>query len=110
MASGRSILLCRATSCSQAPIEVVLLSLPGLRAQSQCRATIETLAVIKNPQAVAFVRQANIAAGPQQVNNGMSAAHAASRALENEFEPNRLLETQYGERLDTRNGERDRPC
>jgi hypothetical protein len=36
----------------------------ALKAQSQCRATLETLAAIKNPQPVAFVRQANIAHGP----------------------------------------------
>jgi hypothetical protein len=44
----------------------------ALRAQSQCRATLETLAVLKNPPTVAFVRQANIATagGNQQVNNG----------------------------------------
>lgn len=41
----------------------------ALKAQSQCRATLETLAAIKNPQPVAFVRQANISHGPQQVNN-----------------------------------------
>jgi hypothetical protein len=41
----------------------------ALKAQGQCRATLETLAAIKNPQPVAFVRQANIAHGPQQVNN-----------------------------------------
>src|ERR1017187_7567322 len=41
----------------------------ALKAQSQCRATIETLAEIKNPRPVAFVNQANIANGPQQVNN-----------------------------------------
>lgn len=41
----------------------------ALKAQSQCRATIETLALMKNPPAV-FARQANIANGPQQVNNG----------------------------------------
>lgn len=35
----------------------------ALKAQGQCRATLETLAVIKNPQPVAFVRQANIACG-----------------------------------------------
>src|SRR6266498_1544147 len=45
----------------------------ALKAQSQCRTTVETLAAIKNPQTVAFVRQANIAAGPQQVNNGIAA-------------------------------------
>lgn len=39
----------------------------------KCRATIETLAEIKNPRAVAFVTQANIAHGPQQVNNGVPA-------------------------------------
>jgi hypothetical protein len=41
----------------------------ALKAQSQSRATIETLAAIKNPPMV-FARQANIAHGPQQVNNG----------------------------------------
>jgi hypothetical protein len=46
----------------------------ALKAQSQCRATLETLAQIKNPQPVAFVEQANIAHGPQQVNNGMMPA------------------------------------
>jgi hypothetical protein len=39
----------------------------ALKAQSQCRATCETLAVLKNPPV--FARQANIAHGPQQVNN-----------------------------------------
>ena len=42
----------------------------ALKAQSQCRATLETLAAIQYPQSVAFVRQANIAHGLQQVNNG----------------------------------------
>ena len=41
----------------------------ALKAQSQCRATLETLATIKNPPVV-FARQANITSGPQQVNNG----------------------------------------
>jgi hypothetical protein len=36
----------------------------ALKAQTECRATLETLAVIKNPQPLAFVRQANIAHGP----------------------------------------------
>ena len=40
----------------------------ALKAQGQCRATLETLATIKNPPVV-FARQANIAQGPQQVNN-----------------------------------------
>jgi hypothetical protein len=42
----------------------------GLKAQSQSRATIETLAEIKNPRQVAFVKQANIAGGNQQAHNG----------------------------------------
>jgi hypothetical protein len=52
----------------------------ALKAQSQCRATLETLANIKNPPTV-FARQANIAHGPQQVNNGVP---APSRAGETE--------------------------
>lgn len=45
----------------------------ALKAQAQSRATVEALAEMKNPHAVAFVKQANIAHGPQQVNNGASA-------------------------------------
>ena len=49
----------------------------ALKAQTQCRTTVETLAEIKNPRPVAFVKQANISNGPQQVNNGIPApAHA----------------------------------
>lgn len=42
----------------------------ALKAQSQCRATLETLATIKNPPMV-WAKQANFANGPQQVNNGV---------------------------------------
>ena len=35
----------------------------ALKSQSQCRTTVETLAEIKNPRQVAFVKQANIAGG-----------------------------------------------
>jgi hypothetical protein len=69
----------------------------ALKAQSQCRATLETLATIKNPP-IAFVRQANIAHGPQQVNNTPVAA--TSRARELEITPNKLLETDDGQPLD----------
>jgi len=72
----------------------------ALRAQSQCRATAEAIAEIKNPTPMAFVKQANIAAGDQQVNN--APLYDASRAREIENQPNRLLETTNGERLDTR--------
>ena len=73
----------------------------GLKAQSQCRATLEALALVKNPPNVAFVRQANIAHGPQQVNNGVSAESEPSRARETEIEQSKLLEAQDGEWLDT---------
>ena len=67
----------------------------ALRAQSQCRATWETLAQMKNPAPVAFVKQANIAAGPQQVNNGP--APEPSRARENTNRPNELTEATHGQ-------------
>lgn len=54
----------------------------ALRAQSQCRATLETLAAIKNPPIV-YARQANVTTGPQQVNNGI-AAPSHGREIETE--------------------------
>lgn len=65
----------------------------ALRAQNQARATLETLAAIKNPPVV-FARQANIAHGPQQVNNGV--ARAAT-----ETAPTELLEGIGHECMDT---------
>ena len=53
----------------------------ALRAQSQCRATLETLAAIKNPPIV-YARQANVTTGPQQINNG-AAAPTRAREIEN---------------------------
>ena len=49
---------------------------------------------------MSFVKQANIAHGPQQVNNGVLPGAAPARAENLESEPNKLLEA-YGERLDT---------
>lgn len=68
----------------------------GLKAQSQCRMTLEALAAIKNPPVV-FARQANVTTGPQQINNGTA---APTRAREIETEQTQLLERQNGERLD----------
>lgn len=70
----------------------------ALKAQNQSRMTLETLAVIKNPPVV-FAKQANIAHGHQQVNNGTPApAHAGK----NINQQNELLEVQHGsETLDT---------
>ena len=79
----------------------------ALKAQGQCRATLETLAAINDPRSIAFVNQANIAHGPQQVNNSavgetspLDAPQPASRARESENEQNKLLEHSNGERLD----------
>jgi|NGEPerStandDraft_6_1074524.scaffolds.fasta_scaffold31451_2 hypothetical protein len=71
----------------------------GLKAQSQCRATLETLSEMKNPKPIAFVQQANIANGPQQVNN--AANEVPSRAEKAENLQNKLLEQSGGKRLDS---------
>ena len=55
----------------------------ALRAQSQCRSTVEALADMKKPRPE-ILRQTNIAHGHQQVNN---------------FPPNELME-QHDERMD----------
>lgn len=72
--------------------------LHALRAQAQSRATLETLAAIKNPPAV-FAGQANIAHGPQQVNN------LRPRSRDDNPGPIEVLEAEllegYGERVDT---------
>lgn len=68
----------------------------ALRAQAQCRATLETLAAIKNPP-VLIARQANVTTGPQQINNGVP----TPRAREIETEQTQLLRAEHGERLDT---------
>ncbi len=73
----------------------------ALKAQAQSRATISALVDLKYPrQQATFVKQANIANGPQQVNNGVSPpAHGRN------VEPaqNELLEDQShgGTYLDT---------
>ena len=46
----------------------------ALKAQAQSRATVQTLIEGKQPRAVAFVKQANIAQ-QQQVNNGAAVSH-----------------------------------
>ncbi len=79
-----------------APLEAFLKL--ALKAQSQCRATLETLATIKNPPHVAFVKQANIAHGPQQVNNGVASEPARE---EKTIPQTELLENDHGQRMDT---------
>lgn len=70
----------------------------ALKAQNQCRSTLEAVAAIKNPASTLFARQANFAHGHQQINNGMPASVAR---VGNETLPNELLEYDHGELLDT---------
>ena len=84
----------------------------ALKAQAQCRATLEALAEIKNPRPVAFVKQANISSGHQQVNNGVSGAASAeaapvragthTHAGQIAGRQNELLGASHGIKLDTR--------
>lgn len=76
----------------------------AMKAQNQCRMTLETLATIKNPPVV-FAKQANIANGPQQVNNGVSANAPNAHAREEKpIQSNELLTegVEHGPTLDTR--------
>ena len=68
----------------------------ALKAQAQCRATLQTLAEIKNPP-VLFARQANFATN-QQINNGQAPLAPASN--KNISKQNKLLEAEHGERVD----------
>ncbi|AVR87528.1 hypothetical protein [Thauera aromatica] len=70
----------------------------ALRAQSQSRATLQTLAAIKNPPVI-YAKQINQTTGQQQINNGVT---TPSRKREIETEPNKLLEEAPDERMDTR--------
>jgi hypothetical protein len=67
------------------------------KAQNQCRMTLETLSTIKNPPVV-YAKQANIAHGPQQVNNGPA---SITRTGEKQNQPNKLLETSHEQPVDT---------
>ena len=77
----------------------------ALKAQSNCRVTLETLNEFKNPRQVAFVRQTNVANGPQQVNNGTEPKAKPARAhgkTQTAFQTNELLEgATDAKRLDT---------
>lgn len=76
----------------------------ALKAQSQCRATIETLAELKYPKQATFIKQANIA-NQQQVNNGGMAkpglsnnyAPAPARTEDLKTSQNKLLEATHEE-------------
>jgi hypothetical protein len=71
----------------------------GLKAQAQCRATAQTLFEMKNPQPIAFVKQANISNGPQQVNN-VVVKQPPTRAGISADQTNELLGLNHEQRLD----------
>ena len=81
----------------------------ALKAQAQSRATISALVDLKYPRQATFVKQANIAHGPQQVNNASTAgpnpeqyAQAHAHGEKSKPEQNKLLEADHRQRLDTR--------
>lgn len=75
----------------------------ALKAQNQSRATIQSLVDLKYPKQATFVKQANIAHGPQQVNNGKAPACAISHAENLAPTQNKLLEQEHEQahRMDT---------
>jgi hypothetical protein len=70
----------------------------ALKAQSQSRATIQALTELKYPKQVAFVKQANISHGHQQVNNesNPSSTRAPAHAEKTTNQSNELLEVNDG--------------
>jgi hypothetical protein len=90
-----------ANNINEHPVAAELFLRLAMRAQSQSRATLETLSLLKNPPTAAFIRQANIANGPQQVNNG-AAADPPAHAHMSESTQSKILEAASNERLDTR--------
>jgi hypothetical protein len=67
----------------------------ALKAQAQCARTIEVLATMKNPPAI-IAKQANIAHGNQQVNNGNINSKESSHAGKTIYHTNELLEANNG--------------
>jgi hypothetical protein len=68
----------------------------ALRAQAQSRATWEAVAAIKNPSVFGYVKQANIAHGPQQVNNAYDSGSEG-----NGNKQSKVMEKKDGEWVDT---------
>lgn len=69
----------------------------ALKAQAQSRATISALVDLKYPKQATFVKQANIAHGPQQVNNGPAPPGTVTHAETTKSDQPELLEAhQHG--------------
>lgn len=67
----------------------------ALKAQAQSRATISALVDLKYPRQATFIKQANVAHGPQQVNNGPAPAGTAPHAKEIQPDQTELLEADH---------------
>jgi len=70
----------------------------ALKAQAQSRATVSALVDLKYPRQATFVKQANIAHGPQQINNRAAppfatSTRASAHAGEKKLAQTELLET-----------------
>lgn len=73
----------------------------AFKAQNQCRATLQTLAELKAPKQIAFVKQANIGQNVQ-VNNDDNGAIKPTRTRKSKKAQNELLETDHVQWMDTR--------
>ncbi|CAH0354061.1 hypothetical protein [Aquabacterium sp. CECT 9606] len=71
----------------------------AMKAQNQCRMTLESLAAVQNPPVV-YAKQANFANGHQQVVNNGAPAQPTTPTAKPETTQNQLLEESHGERLD----------
>lgn len=73
----------------------------ALKAQAQYARTIEVLANIKNPPIV-YAKQANIANGHQQINNGVPQVENPHAHAEKQNQQNELLSGNLNETMDIR--------
>jgi len=94
----------KAVNSSMLPQYTAFINL-ALKAQSQSRATIQGLTELKYPKQATFVKQANIANGHQQINNGQASnetiTRAPAHAQEIKYQPNELLSEMNNARMDT---------
>ncbi|MCX4156148.1 MULTISPECIES: hypothetical protein [Paraburkholderia] len=72
----------------------------ALKAQSQCVSTARAIGELKNPRQIAFVKQTNVANGPQQINNGSAQAEPVHAPGEPGTQSSQQLEHNNGERLE----------
>lgn len=76
----------------------------ALRAQTNCTQTLKTLGELRSPRQAVFAKQANIAHGHQQVNNGhqpVTSEKSLTGTQDAAVVQNQLLEKDHGQWLDT---------